>query len=143
MAKKKLKIFLLSLLSFVLSVAPVMIYFFINMGRYTKTVPETVKLAGGGIILLVIVALKAFGHLKIQSRAVAFGLVFLLSYLLEAILNDLIVFSFLALVGELLEAVISIPIKRMREDIIVEKTASKTAEKIDEAVKRYFRGESV
>lgn len=143
MAKKKFKIFLLSLLSFILSIAPVMIYFFINMGRYTKTVPQSVKLAGGGLILLVIVALKTFGHLKIQSRAVAFGLVFLLSYLLEAILNDLIVFSFLALVGELSEMIVQIPIKRMREDIIAEKTAAKTAEKIDEAVKKYFRGESV
>lgn len=128
---KKFKIPLLYLLSFALSILPVAIYFFLNRERYFVTLPERVKLTTGLVCLGVIVLLKVMGKLKMPSRAVLFGLVFIMCYLMESVLNDLLVFSFLALVGEIMDMICQFFIRRAREERIAEKTADKAAEKIE------------
>ena len=128
---KRFKIPLLYLLSFVLSVLPVLIYFFVHADRYFVTLPDKVKLTCGLVCLLVIMLLKVMGKLKMPSRAVLFGLVFIMCYLMERVLNDLLVFSFLALLGEILDMICLVFIRRAREEKIAEKTADKAAEKIE------------
>ena len=127
---KRIKIPLLYILSFILSILPVSIYFALNTEKYIKTVPEGIKLTSGIIILLFIVFLKAIDKLKLPSRMVLFGLVFILSYLLNSVLNDMLVFSFLALIGELLDSMCRIFIKRAKAERLTQKTAEKTAEEI-------------
>lgn len=127
---KKSKIPLLYCLSFVLSVLPVSIYFFVNSDRYIKTIPDRIKITAGLVILSVIVILKVIGKLKMPSRTVLFGFVFIMCFLLGRVLNDLIVFSFLALVGEILDSICQIYIRRERERILTEKAANATADKL-------------
>lgn len=127
---KKSKIPLLYCLSFVLSVLPVSTYFFVNSDRYIKTIPDRIKITAGLVILSVIVILKVIGKLKMPSRTVLFGFVFIMCFLLGRVLNDLIVFSFLALVGEILDSICQIYIRRERERILTEKAANATADKL-------------
>ena len=128
---KRFKIPILYLLSFVLSVLPVAIYFFANMERYFVTVPDRVRLSVGLVCLCVIVFLKVMGKLRMPSRAVLFGLVCVLCYLLERVLADLLMFSFLALVGEVLDMICQGIIKREKEKKFAQKTAERTAVEIE------------
>lgn len=131
---KKLKIPLLYILSFSLSVAPVLIYFFINMDKYITSVPETIKLSAGGILALILVALKVIGVLKIPSRIIVFSATFAFAYLFAAIIQDLLIFSFLALIGEIGSTICQIFIKRAKEERLTEKTAEKTAQQLEKVL---------
>ena len=116
---KKMKIPLLYVLSFLCSVMPVLIYFVLNHESYISTTPERIKLLFGGIF-------------KINSGIMLFSLVFVFSYLLEGIISDLLIFSFLALVGEVLAFIV-------RQVIKAEKTKSdeeKTEKMIENAVNK-------
>ena len=110
------------------------IYFAINHAKYISTVPAKIKLGIGAVVLIVIVALKLAGKLKINSRIVVFGIVFALSYLLDSILNDLIIFSGLALLGEALDMIVSIFIKREKRKIAVNETAQANADAMEKVI---------
>ena len=128
---KKIRIPILYLLSFAVSVLPVAIYFFANADRYFVTVPDKVKLTCGLVCMLVIVFLKVMGKLKMPSRAVLFALVMVMCYLLERVLDDLIVFSFLALIGEILDMICQHFIKKAKEERMLQKSADRTAKEIE------------
>ncbi len=131
---KHLKIFWLYTFGFVLSVAPILTYFILNYDRYIKTTYDGIRLASGGVILSCILLLKITGKLKIPSAVSVFGIIFVLSYLLNSILNDLMLFSFLALVGEACDMIIQIFIRRERARLINSKIASETAKEISKIV---------
>ena len=129
---KKMKIPLLYVLSFLCSVMPVLIYFVLNHESYISTTPERIKLLFGGILAISIVITKMLGVFKINSGIMLFSLVFVFSYLLEGIISDLLIFSFLALVGEVLAFIV-------RQVIKAEKTKSdeeKTEKMIENAVNK-------
>ena len=128
---KRFKIPLLYLLSFALSVLPVGVYFYANRHRYFVTLPDRVKITVGLVCLVFIVFLKVMGKLRMPSRAVLFGTVMIMCYLLERVLDDLLVFSFLALVGEILDIVCQIFIRKAKEEKLIEKTAERTAGEIE------------
>ena len=127
---RRIKIPLLYLLSFALSVLPVVTYVVLHRDRYFTTLPQQVKLSVGGAFLVVIVLLKAMGKLRAPGRVGLFGTVFLLCYLLEAVLNDLIILSFLALVGEVMDSVCQAYIRRVKQ----EKEAQLTAAHVKKAL---------
>lgn len=136
MMKTKFKIVMLYILSFVCSVAPALIFFLVNHKRYISTIPDRIKISAGIIALIVIIVLKLLGKLKINSRIAVFGTVFALSYLLEAILNDLLVFSFLALVGEGLELIVGIFIKREKRKALLKESAEANAQELEKVITR-------
>ena len=136
MNKTKFKIVMLHILSFFCSTLPVIIYFAINHHKYLSTVPEKIKLGVGAVALCVIIVLKLVGKLKINSRIIIFGIVFAFSYLLEAILDDLLVFSFLALVGEALDLIIGIFIKKEKRKLELRESAEAHAEAIEKIVEK-------
>lgn len=139
--KKRVLILFLYICSFVCSVAPIVVYFAINSEKYIKSYEDTFKLCFGGLICLVLLALKVIGKLKLPSSTVTFGIVFLLAYLLKSITDDLLVFSFLALIGDIADKVFFvIPISKMKKNIENEKLSTLTADKVSEAMERYFRG---
>ena len=111
----RIKIFLLYVLSFLCSVGPVSVFFLINWDRYVQTVPEKIKLSCGIVFLLIIVLLKVMGKLRLPSRAALFGIIFVMCYLLEAIIDDLLILSFLALVGELLDAICQLFLRQAKK----------------------------
>ena len=134
--KARFKIVMLYILSFVCSVAPALTYFLINHEKYIRTVPDKVKITVGLVAIAVILIIKLAGKLKINSKIAVFGIVFLLCYLLESILNDLIVFSFLALVGEILDLIIMAIIKKQKRDLFIKESADANAQ----AIAREFSG---
>lgn len=128
------KITLLHILSVVLSICPVLIFFLINLDYYVTTRYEGIKLASGGMILLVIVILKVIGKLKIPSGITLYGIMLILSYLLNAIIADLMLFTFLALVGEILSSICDAVIKSFKKKLEREKTAEITANEIKKVI---------
>ena len=79
------------------------------------------------------------GKLKIPSAIVGYGIVFVMSYLLAAILNDLMTLSGAALLGELLVVIFfNKAIKNAKENIIVSKTADATSAQVEEVMKKYM-----
>ena len=139
--KKRALIIFLFICSFICSVAPIVVYFATNSDKYIKTPEDTFKLCLGGLICLGIIMLKVIGKLRLPSSTVAFGFLFLLSYLLKSITDDLLIFSFLALVGDLADKIFfGIPISRLKKSIEYERSAEVTADKVDKLMERYFRG---
>ena len=134
MTKQRFKIVGLYVLSFLCSVLPVTIYFAINHAKYISTVPAKIKLGIGAVALIAIVVLKLCGKLKINSRIVVFGIVFALSYLLDSILDDLLIFSGLALLGEALDMIVGIFIKREKRKIAVNETAQANADAMEKVI---------
>ena len=136
MTKQHFKIAGLYALSFLCSVLPVTIYFAINHAKYISTVPDKIKLGIGAVALIAIVVLKLCGKLKINSRIVVFGIVFALSYLLDSILNDLIIFSGLALLGEALDMIVTIFIKREKRKLEINENAEASAKANEKVIEK-------
>lgn len=124
---KRLKLPLLYIVSFLCSILPVLVYFLVNFDVYVRTTPEKFKLLFGGALVVGILITKAVGALKIKSGIVFFGVAFILAYLLESVISDILIFSFLALVGEILSVIVRIFIKREKE-----KTATQRGEELIE-----------
>jgi len=128
--------------SFICSIAPLVIYVAVNHERYIGVRADAVKLSLGGLICAALVLFKILGRLKAPSSTVCLGIFFLLSYLLKSITDDLVVLSFLALIGELADKIfLGIPISRLRSGISAERTADATADKLEAILERYYRGE--
>ena len=139
--KKRALIVLLFICSFICSIAPITVYFAVNSEKYIKSPEDTFKLCLGGLICLCLIMLKVLGKLKLPSSTVAFGFLFLLSYLLKSITDDILIFSFLALVGDLADKIFfAIPISKLKKSIEYERSADVTVRKLDEVMERYFRG---
>lgn len=134
MTVRLFKIALLHILSVILSICPVMIYFFINLDLYVTTRYEGIKLVSGGMVLLVIVILKVLGKLKIPSGIALYGIILVLAYLLDAIIADLMLFAFLALIGEVLSSICDAVIKSFKKKLEREKTAEITASEIKKVI---------
>lgn len=124
---KRLTLPLLYILSFALSLGPVLVFFFINMEKYISSVEDAVRLSFGGALILGVVILKVVGLLRMPPRIVLFALICAGSYLLHSIISDLIIFSFLALVGEIGDSICQIFIRKEKERRAIEKTAQATA----------------
>lgn len=141
--KKNLKVRLVFLYigSFIISIAPLVVVLALNWGDYTKTPGDTVKLCFGGVFALFLIFLKVIGKLKMPRRIVFFGILFLLVYLLKALLDDILLLSGMALAGELIDLLcFQRPIIVTKESIMIEKTSDATASKVEEAMKKFFNG---
>ncbi len=133
---KRFKIFILYLCSFVVSVSPLLTYFIVNRDRYICTRYDALKLFSGGLIIAFMLLLKVLKKLKIPSGVFLFSLLTVLAYLLKPIISDLMVLSFLALVGELGDLVIQAIISREKRKLQAKETASAVEDAI---VKRIGR----
>ena len=142
-AKKKpnlrLRLVLLYIGSFIVCVAPLLVCFIVNWDKYTKTPGDTVKLCIGGLIAVFFLFLKVIGQLKMPRRIVLFGIVFVMAYLLQVILDDLMLLSGMALAGEFLDFVcFQRAIRITKENILVGKTADATTAQVEEVLKKYI-----
>ena len=72
-------------------------------------------------------------------RIVLFSVVFCMVYLLQTILDDLLLISFLALLGEILDAIgFQWVIKKTKQDMIVSKTADATTQQVEQVLRQYI-----
>lgn len=139
--KLKVRLAFLYIGSFLISIAPLVVVLALNWGDYTKTPGDTVKLCFGGVLALFLIFLKVIGKLQMPRRIVFFGILFLLVYLLKALLDDILLLAGMALVGEVIDLLcFQRPIKLTKEKILIEKTSTATANKVEEVMKKFFIG---
>lgn len=139
--KKRVVLLLMYICSFICSIAPLAIYVIINSERYIGVRADAVKLSFGGIICAALVLFKILGRLNAPSSTVCLGVFFLLSYLLKSITDDLVVLSFLALIGDIADKIFfRLPVSRIKSSISAERVADSTAEKLEQILDRYYRG---
>lgn len=135
----RLRLILLYIGSFITCIAPLLVCFIVNWDKYTKTPGDTVKLCIGGILAVFFLFLKVIGKLKMPRRIVLFGIVFIMAYLLQAIFDDLILLSGMALAGEFLDFVcFQRAIRITKENILIGKTADTTTAQVEEVLKKYI-----
>ncbi len=127
---RQFRIIVLYVLSFVASISPLTAYFIANRDRYVCSRYDGFKLFLGGIVVAVILLLKVIKKLKINSGVSLFSTICVLSYLLAPIIQDLMVLSFLALVGELLDLFIQVFISIERKKA----QAALTARAVEKAI---------
>ena len=142
MKKLKRKIILMEILSFVLTILPLIITVVCRLDVYVKTPGDAVKLSVGGIIVLVLLFFKAIGKLKMPAKRVVLYLFFLcLCYFLQAILNDAMLLLAMATLGEVLDIIICQHLlRKWKEDLLLEKGATKTTAKVKEMLDNYVGG---
>ena len=134
----KLRLFFLYVFSFLASTLPVGIALALNFSECTKTVEETVKLGAGGVIIVALIIIKLLGKLKMPRRITLFALVFILSYLLSSLLDDLMLLSGLALLGEFVDFIFfQNAIRKTKENMLIGKTSDATAAQVEEVIKKY------
>lgn len=143
MNKKKpnlrLRLMFLYIGSFIASVAPLVIVFIINWGDYTKTPGDTVKLCIGGVMCLMFIFLKVIGKLHSTRRIVLLCIAFIMAYLLQALLNDLVLLLGMSIAGEFIDLVCFQKVIRItKENILVGKTADATTAQVEEVIKKYL-----
>lgn len=139
--KKRIKLYILYAVSFIVSAAPLAVTFAINYSKYTETVAASVKLSIGGLIVLALLFLKAINRLEAPKGIAGPLIAFLLAYLLDAILHDLVLLLGMYLLGEAIDLIcLRWYIKKLEEDIRIGKTADATAKQVEEVIKRYSGG---
>lgn len=137
--KARTKILLMKIAGFGASIAPILIAVGFNWGEYTATVAETIKLSAGAIIVLFFLFLKSMGKLKLpEKRIVLYLILFSLAYLLQSFLNDFVLISGMALLGELLELPIEKKALAMEKEFAINEQAEATAK----AIGNYKRDDS-
>jgi hypothetical protein len=138
--KPRVKLALLCVLSYIVSILPLVITFAFNLDKYTKSAEATVKLTIGGLIVLVLLLIRTLG--KTIPGGIGGALIaFILAFLLEAIIADLVLLLGMFLLGECLDIIfIRRRIATLREDILVDKTAKATADQVEAVFKKYNGG---
>lgn len=135
----KARLIFLHIGSFIITLAPVLIFIICNWGDYVKTGADTVKISLGLVIAIILVIMKVIGKLKMPSRVVTYAVVCVMSYFLYPLIQDIVWLSALCLAGEVLDLLIfQRPIKILREKIAIEKTSDATSEKVSAQVKKMF-----
>ena len=138
---KKCRVWSWYLFSFVASIGPLAAVFTVNFREYIGTVQDAVRLGFGALAIGVFMLLKVLGKLKTPRRVVFYAMCLLFSYLFEAILQDLMLISFAALLGEVLDYTLFQPkIVRIKKARDREEIADVTVEKVNEALAQYFGG---
>ena len=135
----KLRLFLLSLGSFIVSLAPICVVVAVRSGEYFKTLTDVLKFSAGAIIAIVLIVIKLLGKFKMPRRITAFAFVFVMSYLLAAVLKDLLLLSGAALLGELLDLILfQNAIRSTRERMTADRVGDAVADRIEESLKSYI-----
>ena len=137
----KAKAAALTLGGFFLSAAPLSVTLAVRWGTYVHTPGDGVRLGFGAVVCLALLFAKAVGKLPVPRRAVVYGVTCLLSYLMEAVLADLCLLSGMALLGEVLDALLCAPfLSRVRRRIRDTESAAVTAEAVRTALDPYLGG---
>lgn len=133
--------FWLVVCSFLASIIPLGLVVWIHRDEYIATVGQAVKLSIGGIIVAILLLLKIIGKLKMPRRVTAFAMIFILSWLLAVVLQDLMLLSGAALIGEVVDEIFfRRSIKRLDERIHMEKSADVTVQKMEQMMQKYVGG---
>lgn len=117
--KQKVNYALMSVLGFLVLIAPMLTVVILNWEEYTAhSYGGTIKLTAGGVMAAVFLFLMVLGKLKMPRGIIIAGVIFGFAWLLESILQDLKLLSGMFLLGETLYYIFFQAIlKRMREQL--------------------------
>lgn len=136
--KLRFKLILFQVLNVVMAVLPLIAYFIYNRDVYTETPEQTIKLTFGGIMVIVFITFALLGKLKAMNYISGAFILLLFAWFLEAIIDDLIVISFLMVLGGILSTVLfGIQVKRIKQQILINKTADATSERVEALLDKY------
>ncbi len=137
--KLRIKLIVLYVLSFLVSIAPLAVVLIINWGNYTSTVTDTLKLSFAGVMAVVFLFLKVVGKLKMPRRVVFYGILCLFIWLLQPVIGDLLLLAGMAFLGELVDFIFfQSAIKRTKERIHIEKQTESTSDAIEKKMESMF-----
>ncbi len=88
------------------SIAPLIAVLIVRWDDYVKTVPQGIRLGIGGMILLVMLVMKAKGTLKMPSGTTVALAVLVLSFLLDRVLQDLTLLCAAYLSGDVINLLV-------------------------------------
>lgn len=135
----KRRLLILRIVSFAVAVLPLLVFFFLNFGRYVKSIGDAVKLSAGGVVLLIMVALIALGKLRVPGRLVAAFIICTLCWLLSPLLEDLTVITTIWLVSTAVDVMIFSPlVGYTKRKVDMSESADTTADVTMAAVKEYL-----
>lgn len=137
--KLRIRLIVLYVLSFLVSIAPLAVVLIINWGNYTSTVTDTLKLSFAGVMAVVFLFLKVVGKLKMPRRVVFYGILCLFIWLLQPVIGDLLLLAGMAFLGELVDFIFfQSAIKRTKENILIEKQTESTSDAVEKKMESMF-----
>lgn len=136
----KMKIILMQITSFIVSIAPLLITVAFRWDKYVQVPSDAVKLTTAGAILVILLFLKTINRLRMpQKRVVLYLFLLIMCYLLTTILVDITFLVAMATLGEILDMLICQHfIKKWKEAYVVERNASATTEQVKKEVRSLF-----
>ena len=144
--KMKAKIAGLQILGLSFTVVPIIVYLALNWEKYTAVVPgaivpESIKLSAGMVVGLTIATLASVGKLKLSGGWLFLAIMFGLSWALQAIIDDLVLFLGMAFAGSTIDYIfIKGKVADLKETKIMTKQADINANKMAEVLVKQLQG---
>ena len=138
LTKLRLRLMLLYIGSFVMSVAPLLIVVIVNRHEYVRNTADAVKLSLACVMVLAFIMFKVTGKLKMPKRIVFLFITFIMCYFIQTLLDDLLLLSGMALLGEFIDfAGFQWAIRATKEKIAIEKSSDASASKVEKIFEKY------
>ncbi|NCC19392.1 MAG: hypothetical protein EOM29_10685 [Bacteroidia bacterium] len=140
------KIKLLQLLGLSFTTAPIITYLIVNWDKYTavvpgQIVPESIKLSAGMVVGLTIALLTTVGKVKISGGWLFLGIMFGLSWALQSIIDDLVLFLGMAFTGSTLDYIfIKGKVADLKETRVMQKQSTINANAMAEVFTKIYSG---
>lgn len=133
--KKKSKLRWLKFARHIVAVMPIAILLIWNFDFYTKTTASTISFSIGTIVGLVFFILKVLGRFPKNVKGIIWSGIFMaLAWCLKAIINDLPIFITGWFVGSVLSEILTIPIKKLEKETVMQEQAEKTSAEVVKAI---------
>ena len=129
------------IVSFLVSVVPVSVVIAMRWDIYTADPGNTIKLGIGGIMVLAVVLFTIMGKLKPPGDIAVLAFLTILFWLLRSVMDDLLLLSFMLLIGRIGDKIImNTYVKKVREEIAAKDSAERAGKTIMDEVKSYVEG---
>ncbi len=141
LCRERRRLILLSVGGFLASILPLALLLALRWEKYTAVPGGAVRLCFGGGVIAVLILLKVLGKLKLPSRLTVMVTALVLVYLLEALLFDVTLILWMAILGETLDTFLFSPfLRRTRARMERLRQADVTAGAVEELLKTYVGG---
>ena len=144
--KTKFKIIGLQLLGLSFTVAPILTIIAVNWEKYTtvvpgQVIPETIKLTAGAVVGVTLALLASIGKLKLSGGWIFLGIMFALTWALQAIIADLVLFLGVAFAGSTVDYIfIKGAVANLKETKVMTKQADINADSLARALAKELGG---
>jgi hypothetical protein len=132
-ATLKWRLFLLRALSLVCCVGPLATVLVANWDQYVKKPSDAIKLGAGGVVIVILIVLALLRKIGIPGRLVVLATLTGILWLIQPIINDLLVIMTATTVCEAVDILIfSRMIKRTEESLRISRAADQLSARLEE-----------